>query len=145
MCDPLSRLLSTEELLLLGPIPLHELRPTDLPRKPPRHRSLSAFDEPKTLPHGPSRASSTIDIGRCQRGARLADLRRFRTGPNRHRAAVVLTRSDWCGPGSKLVCAGFDDHRSVPLAVSVGQVPQDQRRGEDAYAARSAWQYPHIH
>src|SRR5712692_10569128 len=35
VCNPLSRRLSTEELLLLGPISLHELRPTDLPRKPP--------------------------------------------------------------------------------------------------------------
>jgi len=44
---------------------------------------------------GLRRRCSAINIGRRQRVARLADLRRFRTGPNRHRAAVVRARSDW--------------------------------------------------
>jgi hypothetical protein len=41
-----------------------------------------------------------------------------------------------------LYALGFDHHRFVPFAVSVGEVAQEQRRGQDAYVARPAWQYP---
>jgi hypothetical protein len=34
---------------------------------------------------------------------------------------------------AELVCAGFDHHRSVPGAVSVGLIPAVQGGGQDAY------------
>lgn len=34
---------------------------------------------------------------------------------------------------AELVCAGFDHHRSVPGAVSVGSIPAVQGGGQDAY------------
>jgi hypothetical protein len=37
---------------------------------------------------------------------------------------LYVRRSDRRRSGSEPVCAGFDHHRSVPFAVSVGQVPQ---------------------
>src|SRR3990172_5184984 len=38
---PLSRRLQSQKFLLQGPIPLSRLRPAHLPRKSPRHRTLS--------------------------------------------------------------------------------------------------------
>ena len=43
---------------------------------------------------------------------------------------------------------GLDDHRSVPIGLSVGALPHHQGGGEDAHAARPAGQhsefYPHL-
>jgi hypothetical protein len=59
--------------------------------------------------------------------------------------AAVCRRSDGRRSGSEPVCAGFDHHRSVPVAVSVGQVPHAQGRRQDAHAAGPARQHPHVH
>jgi hypothetical protein len=40
------------KLQLLGPVPLHDLRPTHLPGKPPRHRSLPPGSWRQALPPG---------------------------------------------------------------------------------------------
>jgi len=39
----------------------------------------------------------------------------------------------------------FYDYRSLPVVVSLGEIPEAQRRREDAHAAGPAWQYPHVY
>ena len=58
-----------------------------------------------------------------------------------------LYAGDESGRGSDQhrLCAGLDDHRSVPVGVSVGAFPFDQGGGEDAHAARSARQHSELH
>src|SRR3954454_8145619 len=51
MCGPLSGRLQTQELLLLGPVSLYGLRPTNLSREPARHRSVPSFATSKALSH----------------------------------------------------------------------------------------------
>src|SRR3990167_175010 len=48
---------------------------------------------------------------------------------------AVCPRSDRRRSGSKSVRAGLDHHRPLPLAVSVGEIPQAQGCRQDAYAA----------
>ena len=53
-------------------IPIHGLRPADLPGKPARHRDLPLGPRIETLSHGLPPAGPALDAGRCQRKARLA-------------------------------------------------------------------------
>src|SRR5207253_7209563 len=56
-------------------------------------------------------------------------------------APVVCWRYIGCRSGSESGCSGFDNHRSVSDAISVGPIPVAQGGGQDAHAAGPAWQY----
>ena len=120
-------------------------RPADLPRKPPRYRSVPAFAFRQALPHGIPLPGGALDTGRRQRIARLEDLCRFRPSLDSHRAALVRPRSDRRRSRSNPLRSGLDHHRPVPLAVPVGQVPPAQGCCEDAHAAGPARQHPHVY
>ena len=47
-------------------IPCHGLRPTDVPGKPARHRSMSVGPTHEALAYGLSRIGPAVDAGRCQ-------------------------------------------------------------------------------
>jgi hypothetical protein len=64
----------------------------DLPREFARYRSVSEFAGEQALPYGADAACGSIDLGRRQRAARLAHLRRVRPAPD-------------C-QGTRLVCRG---------------------------------------
>ena len=81
----------------------------------------------------------------CQRKARLAYP--CGVGPAAHHPGedAVRRRSE---PDQYRLRPGLDDHRSVPVGLSVGALPHHQGGGEDAHAARPAGQhsefYPHL-
>ena len=58
---------------------------------------------------------------------------------------LYAARSHRRGPGSEPLRLGLDHHRSMPVAVPVGQVSQAQSRRQDAHAAGPAWQHPHVY
>ena len=51
----------------------------------------------------------------------------------------------WRGVDEHCLRARLDDHRPVPRAVPVGEVPPGQGRGQAAHPARPARQYPELH
>ena len=61
-------------------IPVHGLRPADLPGKPARHRDLPLGPRIETLSHGLPPAGPALDAGRCQRKARTGVSRRWPSG-----------------------------------------------------------------
>ena len=142
---PLRRGSQMAQLLRLGSVPIDGFRPADLPRKPPRYRSVPAFAFRQALPHGIPLPGGALDTGRRQRIARLEDLCRFRPSLDSHRAALVRPRSDRRRSRSNPLRSGLDHHRPVPLAVPVGQVPPAQGCCEDAHAAGPARQHPHVY
>ena len=89
-----------------------------------------------------------LDAGRCQRKARLAYP--CGVGPAAHHPGedAVRRRRTGVGPDQYRLRPGLDDHRSVPVGLSVGALPHHQGGGEDAHAARPAGQhsefYPHL-
>ena len=85
---PLRRGSQMAQLLRLGSVPIDGFRPADLPRKPPRYRSVPAFAFRQALPHGIPLPGGALDTGRRQRIARLEDLCRFRPSLDSHRAAL---------------------------------------------------------
>ena len=135
-------------LSLRRAIPVHGLRPADLPGKPARHRDLPLGPRIETLSHGLPPAGPALDAGRCQRKARLAYP--CGVGPAAHHPGedAVRRRRTGVGPDQYRLRPGLDDHRSVPVGLSVGALPHHQGGGEDAHAARPAGQhsefYPHL-
>ena len=132
-------------VLLSRSVSVHGVRAADLSGEPARHRSVSARPALQALSPGDSLDGRAQHAGQCQRGARLAHLRRLRAEPDRHRAAAVCRRAvrgRFEGDGLR---PGHDHHRSVPVGVSVGAVPLDQGGGQAAHAARSARQHPDLH
>ena len=116
--------------------------------KPARHRDLPLGPRIETLSHGLPPAGPALDAGRCQRKARLAYP--CGVGPAAHHPGedAVRRRRTGVGPDQYRLRPGLDDHRSVPVGLSVGALPHHQGGGEDAHAARPAGQhsefYPHL-
>src|SRR3984893_19418994 len=77
-CRALRWRCSGTNAVLRGAIPSDGVCATDLSGKPARHRSLPVGSSLEALPHGLSPTGAAIDAGRCQRDARLADLRGLR-------------------------------------------------------------------
>ena len=63
-------------------IPRHGLCPADVPRESARHRGLPVRAVSQALPPGGPAGDHAIHAGRCQRAARLADLRRVGAAPD---------------------------------------------------------------
>src|ERR1017187_1851092 len=64
LCGPLRRRCATAGLLLLGSVSGDGLRPTDLPGRPSRHRSMPAIFGRQAVPHGLPRPRVTLHVGR---------------------------------------------------------------------------------
>src|SRR3972149_8514825 len=92
---PLSWRFSLARLFVHGSVSGHGVCTVDLPREPARYRGLPPISGWQALPYGAARQGMPLDIGRRQRDPRLAEVRRFRSGSNRYRPAVVRPRSDW--------------------------------------------------
>ena len=105
---------------LRGAVPGPGLCSADVAREPARHRSLPVGAGEQALSHGVARSGSPLHAGRCQRGARLADLARL--GTTAHSPGTSpLCRGEPCRRlGQHRLRARFDHHRSVLVAVSVG-------------------------
>ncbi len=117
---------------------------TDLPRKPPRHRDVSAILPAQALPCGLPRQHLAEHVGRRQPRPRLAHLRRFRSSVDRSSAKAVCRRAHGRGTGTDRLCAGQHHDRPLPEPVPVGAVPASQRGGEAAHARGPAGQHPHF-
>ena len=90
---------------------MHGLRPADLPARQRRstHRNSITW----------ASASRSGARRRCQRGATGVSMRRWPSGSSPRRGAVRRRRTG-VGPDQYRLRPGLDDHRSVPVGLSVG-------------------------
>src|SRR5215469_17529414 len=141
VCGTLRWQLPGPELFLLGPISLHGLRAVELPGKSARHCCLPAFARTPVVSSGNPRPDLAQHAGRCQRVARLADLRRLRSGID-WGSTPTLSRRRF-GNRARQYClrAGFDHDRSVYGLVPLGLFHAQTARLEAAYAAGLAGTY----
>src|SRR4030042_3511585 len=139
----LSGSLQSQELFLLGSISQPGLRATDLSGKPARHRGLFACDSLQALSFGIPQPGVPQHLGQRQRRARLAPLRRLRPGADLPSAPALRPRRFRAGAGTGGLRPRFYHHRFVPGPFPLGQVPNTERGGKDAYPARSSWPDSH--
>ena len=136
LCGPLPGQLQSQPLFLLGSISVHGLCSTHLSRKPARYRNLPAGLGSSTLSRRHSRSRRPQHAGRRQRDSRLAHLRRLGTGVDSYRAGLVCQRRLRSGVAASRLRFGLHHHRSLSFALSLGSIPSQERRREDAYFAR---------
>lgn len=129
---------SGADAFLRRAVPLHGLCPAHLSGESARHRSVPVGPGGKALPHGISTADQPLDVGRCQRSARLAHLCRLRPGADHAGKEALRHRRLRGGAVEHGLCAGRHHHRPVSVGVPVGAVSLHQGSGEAAHAARSA-------
>ena len=131
-------------VLVPGSVLVHGVRTADLSGEPSGHRGVPARAALEALSPGDSVDGGAQHAGQCQRGSALADLRRRRPEPNRHRETALCRRTLRGRLEGVGLRPGHHDHRSVLVSVSLGAVPLDQGSGQAAHAARLARQYPDL-
>jgi len=144
MRGPLRRQSPGPHVQLLGSVPVHGLCPVHFPRVAARHCFLSALGRLGLVSPGHPRQCLAQHLGRRQRIARLAHLRRFRSDPDRY-GPGTLSRS---GPGDcsepEGLCLGFDNHRPVHEPVPLGLVQAAAACDQASHPTRPARQYPDV-
>ena len=96
---------------------------------------------PRRLP-GPD---ITVNTGRCQRTSRLPDISGLWILPHRHSEKPLSKRKAGSGTGSIIICPRFNNHRSMPLSISMGNLSKDQGSHKTPYTAGFARLNPHVH
>ena len=142
VCCALPRPAPAPNVLLLRPTPLSGLRPVDVPRESPRHRDLLAGPPAEAVSRRAPRPRGAEHPRRCERDARLADLRRLCATLDPSGTRAVRRRALRGRVGADRLRVRCDDHRPVPGLISVGPLPADQGGREAPYAARPAGQHP---
>ena len=111
-------------------IPVHGLRPADLPGKPARHIETCLSVHASKLYHmgfrQPVRRSTLADANERRDWRIHAALaqRLITQGED-----AVRRRRTGVGPDQYRLRPGLDDHRSVPVGLSVGALPHHQGGG----------------
>ena len=82
VCGALSRQLQGQSVFVLGSVFVHGLCATNLSRESALHRGLSSRALRSTIPSRLPQPCLSQYIGRCQRSARLAHLRRSSDAPD---------------------------------------------------------------
>src|SRR5271170_3412301 len=134
-----------QELLVSGPVPVHGLRATDLPREPARYRVEPSSPGGEALSLGDSRQRLAQHARQRQCDPRLAYLRELRRALDRYRARLVCRGTLRGGSGRNGLRARRDDDRFVPVGFSVGAVPVGEGCRQAAHAARSAREYSQLY
>src|SRR5712664_490764 len=123
---------------LLGSVSDHGFCPTNLPREFARHRSLSASARPQALSLWLPWSQQAGHAGRRQRDPRLENLCRLRSESDSDRQTFVCRHRPRPGTRRHGLCARLHHHRSLSLALSLGQVPPGQRRHQTSHLARDS-------
>ena len=115
-------------------------------RKFARYRSLSACNEIKVVPHGHPQLRIEKQSFQRQRGSRLADLCRLRTGPHPSSQTAICRRGLWKrAEGFYSLRFGCIHHRPMLVIVPMGAISAAQGRDKAPHAYRSTWQHPDLY
>ena len=136
---------SNKNFLLLRSIPLYGLCPDNLSPESSRHRKLSSSNAVETLPLRNTRKCFTQHIGKCKRTSRLENLRRLRTGFDKQSSNTLCQRRLRHSVEPRSLCPGFNHHRFMSFAVSMGKLSQAQSRGQGSHADGLKRLYTHVY
>ena len=124
---------------------LHGFRADDFQGRTARHRYLPQRQVRHTLSSWFHRTGCQIDSRGCQRKQGLADLGGFGQKFDAQSQASLCGRGSRYRSGRYDLRAGFHDNRLVAYPVSVGGLPADESRYQDAHPDRPAWPDSDLH
>ena len=103
----------SKNILVPRPISMHGFRPDYSSGKSARYRDLSAISKQEAVSYGHPRKSFKVDTCRCQRKARLANIRRIRTKSYRYSQRIIPRRLVSRRPGRNNICFGLNHDRPL--------------------------------
>ncbi len=137
-CRPLPGQLQDQGLHLSRSISLHGLCATDLSGKSQRYRIMSSISKKQTLSHGHSGQCIQKYIGQCQQGEGLAHLCRLRPLPDSEGTRTLSGRRLRRGTRTNRIRTGCNDHRSMPVSISLGSFSTGQSSYKTTHAPGSS-------
>lgn len=145
LCSQISWRLQYKKVLLSRSISMHGLCSTHLPGKSSRYRSVSSFPKQKALPYGHSWQCFQINTCRSQRKPGLAYI--CRTGSNSYcYSQKTLQHRNVSGrPEGNSLRSRFNNNRSLPVSVSLGVLPQNEKCHQASHIAGPERKYSNIH
>src|SRR6266404_2753387 len=141
----LQRRLQSTKVFVHGSVPLHGLRTPGVSRESARHRRVFEYRSGQTLSSRNSRADFSEHSRRCERKTRLANLRGLRAGVDWQRPETLRKRKMGAQPQAQCLRTRLDHHRSLPVVVSMGKIPTNQRRGQAPHAVECAKPHSQFH
>src|SRR5688500_7974484 len=136
------RQLQSEKFFMLGSISLNGLCSAHLSRKSQGHRDLSARCWRKALSHGHSLQGLSQHSGTRQRTARLENLPGLCPSTDPQRQRTSSKRSSRGTTRSNRLRFRFHRRRSVPVAISLGEVSKTQGRSQASHPFGLTCQHP---
>jgi len=140
-----SRQLQGQEFLLSRSVSLHGVCPAHLPGKSARYRNMPSIPTAEAVPYGYPRQGVALNDHRCQRTERLAHLCRSGACTDSYSPQAVQQRAVYRRAGTDRLCPRCDDDRFVSLRVSLGTLPENEKRDQAAYAPGPPRQHPDVH
>src|SRR6266566_246368 len=145
LCPTLRGQQGISTTLLLGTVSGDGLCSVDASRELARHRSEFECASETSLSLRFSFLGQTLEVGRRQRESRLENLCRFCPQLDQKGPPAVCRYGSRIGSRRHCLCAGCDDHRSVSVVVSMGQLPSCQGRCETAHDDRYSECHSRLH
>ena len=145
LCGQIPGRFQNKKVLLSRSIPLYGLCPAHLQRQSSRHRSMSSFSKQKALPYGYSWQCVQINSSRSQRETGLAYI--CRTGSNSyyHSQKALQHRNLSRRIRGNCLRTRFNNHRSLPLSVSLGILSKNQKCNQASYIAGFKREHSNFH
>ncbi len=141
----LQRQLSNQIFLMLRPISDNGFCSTNIPRKPKRYPNLLKSFGRETLSLRLPWKNLSQQFSQRQREKRLANISRLCTSSDHQSKTTLCGRRLWLYIGKYRLCFGRNRDRSMPVAVSMGQASQAQKRGKAPYANGPERFYTHVY
>ena len=124
-----------KKVLLPRSIPLHGFCSVHLQGKSSRYRSVSSFSKQKTLPYGHSWQCVQVNSCRSQRKTGLAHICRTGSKPYCHSQKALQHRNVFGRITGNCLRTRFNNHRSLPISVSLGILPKNKECHQASYIA----------
>ena len=134
MRSSVSRQSSNKDFLMPRPVPLHGVCPANFQRKSAGHRNMSASNAAEAISRWNKRQSLTQYSGRGKRKTPLANIRGLCTGTHQKSKTTLCQRKFRRRTKANSLCFRFHNYRPLPYFVSVGTVPQTQKRHKASHA-----------
>jgi hypothetical protein len=130
VCLSLPRQLSNKDFFLFRSVPMYGIRSANVPTEPSRYRNLSTSNATQALSLWHPRKHLTNHSGQSKRKSQLENLCRLRPSADREGAKALRQRRFCHSAKTHCVCSRFNNHRFVPVSVSMGKVSQVQSRSQ---------------
>ena len=134
MCSPIPWQSPDKNFFMFRSIPLYGFCSDNISSESSRHRNLPASNAAKTLPLRHSRKYFTQHVSKRKRTSRLENICRLCWTVDKQSSKTLCQRRLRDSTEPRGLCSGFNHHRFMSFAISMGEISQTQSRGKGTHA-----------